>query len=134
MMNEAQIVQALAGLLVAVVTALVSAAVPKLKAWMNNHLSAQQATVANDVLTGLASITQSVVQNFTQTVVNDAKTTGTWTPELMAQVKADAVKAVQSQGSTLVTLGNKVIGDVPALIGTLVEQAVAQQKSVQAKA
>jgi hypothetical protein len=31
-------------------------------------------------------------------------------------------------------LGNKVIGDVPALIGTLVEQAVAQQKSVQAKA
>ena len=132
-MNEAQIVQGLAGLLVAVVTALVSAAVPKLKVWLNNHLSAQQATVANDVLSGLASITQSVVQNFTQTVVSDAKAAGTWTPELMAQVKADAVKAVQSQGSALVALGNKVIGDVPALIGTLVEQAVAQQKNVQPK-
>ena len=133
-MNEAQIVQALAGLLVAVVTALVSAAVPKLKTWLNNHLSAQQATVANDVLSGLASITQSVVQNFTQTVVTSAKAAGTWTPEMMAQVKADAVKAVQSQGSALVALGNKVIGDVPALIGTLVEQAVAQQKNVQTKA
>ncbi len=133
-MNEAQIVQALAGLMVAVVTALVSAAVPKLKTWLNNHLSAQQATVANDVLSGLASITQSVVQNFTQTVVTSAKAAGTWTPEMMAQVKADAVKAVQSQGSALVALGNKVIGDVPALIGTLVEQAVAQQKNVQTKA
>jgi hypothetical protein len=127
---EQQIVQALTGLLALTVSTGIAYAVPKAKEWLAHHLNAQQANVANTVLTGLAKVAQTVVANFNQTVVADAKAAGKWTPELAAQVKADAVKAVIGQASNLVALGNQVSGDIPALIGSMIEQAVATNKVV----
>ena len=125
---ETQIVQGVTGLLALTVSTGIAYAMPKAKLWLAHHLNAQQASVADTVLSGLSTVVQTVVANFNQTVVADAKKAGTWTPELAAQVKADAVKAVMAQASNLVQLGNKVVGDIPSLVGSLVEQAVAKQK------
>ncbi len=126
---ETQIVQGLAGLLTAVVTGVVAYALPKAKMWLTHHTNVQQAQLATTVLNGLGRIADGVVSSFNQSVVSDAKATGKWTPELAAQVKADAVKAVQAQGAALIQLGSNVIGNVPQVIGSLVEQAVVANKA-----
>jgi hypothetical protein len=127
---EQQIVQALMGVLALTVSTGVAYVVAKAKGWLAHHLNAQQASVATMVLTGLANVVQTVVADFNQKVVADAKAAGKWTPELATQIKADAVKAVIGQASNLVTLGNQFIGDIPALIGSMIEQAVAANKVV----
>ena len=126
---ESQIVQGLVGLLTAAVTAAVAYLAPKAKTWVQTHVAGTQAVVANTVIDGLSQIADSVVQNFNQQVVDNAKANGTWNAALGAQIKAEAVKAVQSQGSALVALGKTVVGDVQGLVGSLVEQAVANNKA-----
>lgn len=84
---------------------------------------------AQNAIDGLANIANAVVQNFNQTVVDDAKKTGVFNAQLASQVKKDAVTAVLSQGSNLVKLAQKSVGDVQSLVETLVEQAVAGNKS-----
>ncbi|WP_062306526.1 hypothetical protein [Alicyclobacillus sendaiensis] len=83
---------------------------------------------AQNAIDGLASIAESVVAQFNQTIVADAKAKGVWNAALAAKVKQDAVKAVLSQGANLVKLAQKVVGDVPELVSTLIEQAVASKK------
>lgn len=127
---ESQVVQALAGLLTAVVTAGVAYLAPKIKGWLAAHTASQTSAMASKVIDGLASIADSVVANFNQQVVVTAKVNGTWTPALAAQIKAEAVKAVQSQGAALVALGQTTVGDVQGLIGSLVEHAVLRHNAL----
>lgn len=47
---------------------------------------------------------------------------------LATAVKQDAVQAVLSQGANLAALAKKSVGDVPSLVETLIEQAVAKSK------
>ncbi len=101
---------------------------PRAKHWFSAHTSAKVANVADSVITSLQSIAHTVVANLNQTVVNDAKSAGTFTPALAASVKADAVKAVLSQGSQLVALGKNVVGDIESLVPGLIESAVAASK------
>ncbi|SIS87991.1 hypothetical protein [Alicyclobacillus vulcanalis] len=83
---------------------------------------------AQSAIDGLASIAESVVAQFNQTIVADAKANGVWNAALATKVKQDAVNAVLSQGANLVKLAEKVVGDVPELVSTLIEQAVAKSK------
>ena len=80
---------------------------------------------AQNAIDGLASIAHSVVAEFNAKVVSQAKANGVFTPQLAAAVKQDAVQAVMSQGSALVTLAQKSVGDVSQLVSSLIEQAVA---------
>jgi len=123
---EMQIVQALLGLLVAGVTAAVGALVPRARTFFAAHTSAAHATQANAVIAGLGSIAESVVQDFNQRIVTDAKKNGVWGAQLASSVKRDAVAAVMDQGANLVALGGKVLGNAEGLVGVLVEQAVAK--------
>ncbi|MDD9147812.1 hypothetical protein OYT88_04515 [Sporolactobacillus sp. CQH2019] len=125
---EVQIFTAILSLFVTGLGALIAAYEPKLKALIDKNLSAKQATVANTVIDGISSIAGTVVADFNQRIVADAKKNGIFTQQLAESVKADAVKAVTAQASSLIALGETVIGDVKSLIPQLVEQAVAAQK------
>ncbi len=129
---ETQVVQGLTGLLSLAVTAAIAYAAPRAKRWVTTHTTAKAAGVATTVIDGLSSIAQAVVADFDQRIVNDAKAVGTWTPALAASVKADAVKAIMDQGAHLVALGQSVVGNVEALVSSLVEQAVVQSAKPQA--
>lgn len=100
----------------------------KVKKLVDSHLSAKNAEVANNVIDGLTSIADAVVQKFNQTVVSDAKTNGVFTPQLAQSVKKDAIAAVMTQGSALIQLGQGVIGDVQQLVASLIEQSVVINK------
>lgn len=126
---QTQIVTDFAGLLSLVVTAGVAYFTPKIKAVIASHFTAQQAQVANHVIDGLGKIAQSVVQDFNQTVVADAKANGAWTPKFAQQVKQDAINAVKSQGASLITLGQSTLGNIDGLISSLIEQAVTKAKA-----
>lgn len=125
---ELQVLTAVLSLFVTGIGALIAAYVPKLKAIVDKHLTSKQADVAKTVIDGLSSIVQTVVADFDQRVVSDAKKNGVFTPELAANVKDAAVKAVIAQAPNLIALGQTAIGDVQALIPQLVEQAVAKAK------
>jgi hypothetical protein len=125
---ETQFVQALGGLFYATVTAGIGVVTPKVRKYLESHTTAKTATIATDVFDGLSKITESVVTDFNQRIVNDAKSKQAWTPQLAEQVKADAVDAVKAQGSAFVSLAQKTAGDVEPLISTLIEQAVAKAK------
>lgn len=125
---EAQIVQGLLGLLTAGVTAAVGYFTPKLKKIADAHLNTTQANQANAIITGLGNIAQSVVSDFNQKVVNDLKSNGLFTAQAAADVKADAIAAVKSQGASLIQLGQGVLGDVDGLVSSLIEQAVVAAK------
>jgi len=84
-------------------------------------------TAAN-AIDGLAQIADSVVQQFNQTVVNDAKAQGVFNAALAQKVKQDAVQAVLAQGANLAELASKTVGNVQSLVESLVEQAVAKYK------
>jgi len=121
---EMQIVQALLGLLVAGVTAAVGVLLPKVQKFFTAHTGAAHATQANAIVSGLGSIAESVVQDFNQRIVTDAKKNGVWGAQLASSVKKDAVAAVLDQGANLVALGGKVLGNAEGLVSSLVEQAV----------
>lgn len=116
---EQQIVNGLLGLLSLGVTAALAYFTPKAKALFHSN-------VANRVIDGLSKIVQAVVQDFNQRVVTEAKATGVFNTQLAEAVKRDAVAAVKSQGASLLALGQGSIGDVDALIESLIEHAVAQ--------
>ncbi|NRD80260.1 hypothetical protein HPT25_23340 [Bacillus sp. BRMEA1] len=122
---ETQFVQALGGLLCATTTAGIGVITPKIKKFLESHITAKNATVANDAIDGLSKIVESVVSDFNQRIVNDAKSKQALTPELAAQTKNDAIAAVKSQGSQFIKL---IDGDAEALISTLIEQAVSKAK------
>ncbi|WP_152540348.1 hypothetical protein [Sporolactobacillus terrae] len=123
-----QALTAVLSILVAGVGVLISAFVPKIKDAVDEHLGTAQANIANKVIDGLGSIAQTVVADFNQRVVADAKAKGIFTAELAASVKEDAVKAVIAQAPELIELGKSAIGDVEALIPQLIEQAVLKAK------
>jgi hypothetical protein len=125
---ETQFVQALSGLLYASATAGIAVVTPKIKDFLNTHTTAKTAAVASDVFDGLSKIAESVVSDFNERIVNDAKSKQAWTPELAQQVKVDAVAAVKAQGQPFIKLIDKSAGDVESLISTLIEQAVAKAK------
>jgi ribosome-binding protein aMBF1 (putative translation factor) len=125
---ETQLVQAFGGLLCASVTAGIGVITPKIKKFLETHTTAKTATVANNVLDGLSKITESVVSDFNQRVVNDSKSKGAWTPQLAEQIKMDAVAAIKNQGSSFIRLAEKTAGDMEPLISTLIEQAVSKAK------
>lgn len=127
---ETQVVQALLGLLMAGTTVAIGYIAPRAKRWVSTHATAKAADVATSVIDGLSAIAETVVQDFNQRVVVDAKKAGTFTPALAASVKADAVRAVLDQGSSLVGLGRSVVGNVDALVASLVEQAVANHGQI----
>ncbi|MCL6443640.1 MAG: hypothetical protein K6T83_09325 [Alicyclobacillus sp.] len=85
-------------------------------------------TAAN-AIDGLAAIAQSVVQDFNQRIVNDAKAQGVFNVQLAQKVKEDAVQAVLAQGANLAALAEKTVGDVQSLVESLVEQAVVKAKA-----
>ena len=121
---ELTLLQGLLSLFVVLIGALLSAFIPKLKQMVDAHLSAKQALVANQVMDGLAKISEAVVQDFNQRVVADAKANGVFSPLVAASVKKDAVNAVMSQSGALRTLGSSTLGDVEGIIGSLIEQVV----------
>ena len=127
---QTQVVQDLAGLLAATLTAGVAYLSVKAKAWLHAHTNAQVATTGTSVVDGLSKIVDSVVQDFNSTVVNDAKLNGTWTAAMGAQVKQDAIAAVKSQGANLLALGQSTVGNVDSLIGSLIQQFVTKHKLV----
>lgn len=125
---ETELVQALAGLMLAVITTGIGIITPKVKRFLETHTTAKTAAVAEGVFNGLTRIAESVVSDFNQRIVIDTKTKGAWTAELAEQIKADAVAAVKAQGSSFVSLAGKTAGDVESLISTLIEQAVSKAK------
>ena len=125
---QTQIVQDLSGLLYVAVTAGLGYVGVKAKAWFAAHTTAQVAAAGDSALSTLSGIVSNVVQDFNQTVVNQAKANGSWTPAMGAQVKQDAIAAVKSQASNLLTLGKSVLGNVDSLIGSMIETAVAKHK------
>lgn len=126
---ETQIVTGLTGLLSFGVTTALGVLTPKAKQYVEHHANAKAAAVANEVINGLAAIAETVVQNFNQTVVNDAKANGLFTPKLAADIKNAAVDAVKKQAGQLVALAEKVLGDSNELISSLVEEAVAKYRA-----
>ena len=126
---ETQAVQALSGVALTSVTLGIAYASTVARKWLNAHLSAQQATTADQVVKSLQSVADGVVNDFNQRVVNDAKVAGKWSPELEAQVRADAYKAVRSQGAKLIALGSAVLGDMQSTISSSIESAVVKAKT-----
>lgn len=125
---ELQVLTAVLSLFVTGVGALIVAYVPKLKILVDKHLTAKQADTANSVIDGLSAIAGTVVADFNQRVVKDAKTNGVFTTQLADNVKSAAVNAVIAQAPQLIALGEQTIGDVKTLIPQLVEQAVSKAK------
>ncbi|WP_028983343.1 hypothetical protein [Sporolactobacillus terrae] len=123
-----QALTAVLSVLVVGIGALITAFVPKIKDAVDKHLGTSQANIANKVIDGLSTIAQTVVADFNQRVVADAKAKGVFTTELAASVKEDAVKAVIAQAPELIELGKSAIGDIEALIPQLIEQAVLKAK------
>jgi hypothetical protein len=126
---ELKILESLVSLLTILIGAGISALAPKLKRIVTAHASAKEAQLVSHVVDGLSAIAEAVVQDFNQRVVADAKKSGVFTPELAQSVKQDAVTSVLSQAGPLVSLAEQVIGDVPQLVASLVEQAVAKHHS-----
>lgn len=89
---------------------------------------AVQPTAATNALSGLTKIAESVVTDFNQRIVNDAKSSNAFTGNLATQVKTDAVAAVESQGASFINLLGKPASDVQSLISGLIEQAVVRAK------
>lgn len=123
-----KILESALSLLTLLVGSAVTYLTSKSKKLVDSHLNNKQSALANNVISGLASIANAVVQEFNQKVVVDAKKNGVFTPQLALAVKEDAVLAVKSQGAALLKLGESVLGNMDALVSTLVEQAVVKNK------
>jgi hypothetical protein len=128
---ETDIVNAVTGLLSLSVTALVGYLAPKVKKIVDAHTSASHAQVFNHVVDGLGRIAEATVMDFNQRVVNDAKEQGVFTPALAQSIKSDAMDAVKTQGSALISLAGESISDVDPFVSSLIEHAIAKQKTKQ---
>jgi nitrogenase molybdenum-iron protein alpha/beta subunit len=100
-----------------------------LKNWLSAHTAANTAAMSAHVIDGLTQITESVVQEYNQRLMQDAKKYGVWNEQLEESLKADAVKAVLSQGAKLTELGMEVLGDVPSLVSSLVANEFAKYRA-----
>lgn len=125
---ETQLVQAFTGLLSVALTAGIGIITPKIKKFIETHTTAKTAKVANDVVDGLAKVSEAVVADFNQRIVTDVKAKGGWTPELAVQTKLDAIAAIKSQGSAFIALTKKTESELEPLISTLIEQAIVKAK------
>ncbi|MCL6625303.1 hypothetical protein [Alicyclobacillus shizuokensis] len=123
---ELKILESLLSLMTLLIGVGISALAPRLKRIVSAHADGKQAQLASHVIDGLSTIAEAVVQEFNQKVVADAKKAGVFTPALAQSIKQDAVSAVISQAGPLAALGGQVIGDIPSLVSSLVEQAVAK--------
>lgn len=119
---ELDILQTLLSLLSLVVSAGILYIGPKLKAFIG-------AAAANMITNVLSSIVESVVNDFNQRIVAQAKADGAFTPQLAKSVKQDAIEAVLDQGGALIKLGSLVLGDVEQLVSSQIEKAVVKYKT-----
>ena len=120
--------QSLSGILTAVAAAGIGMLVTNVKQLIKAHTTAKQGAVANNIIDGLAKISESVVSDFNQRIVSDAKKANGWTPALAEQTKKDAMEAVKDQGSAFIKLSNQTADDLGPLISTLIEKAVVNFK------
>lgn len=125
---ETIITQAISGVLTAVIAGGIGIIGPSVKRLIKAHTTAKQSAIANNVVDGLSKISESVVSDFNQRIVLDAKKSNGWTPQLAAQTKIDAVEAVKAQGAAFIDLANQSAGDLEPMIGTLIEKAVSNLK------
>lgn len=120
---ETQVVQGLVGLVTLAASAGITYLSAHAKAWLTSHTSANVSAAANNVVDGLDKIAVNVVHDLNDRIIRDAQANGVLTPQLLAQVKADAVRSVMDQGSSLVALGATVVGNVPDLVAGLVAKS-----------
>jgi hypothetical protein len=113
---EVQFIQALSALVYIVAIAGIGIITPKVKKFLETHIDAKTAAVASEGLDELTKITESVVTDFNNRLVNDAKSKQAWTPQLAEIVKNDALSSVKTQ--------------IEPLLSTLIEQAVTKAKEV----
>lgn len=122
------ILQWLLAILAAAATGAVVAFTPYIKRLLDKHLRVKQAQIANQVVDALGRFAMTVVEALDQTVVGDAKASGSFNAALATTVKHDAVTAVIHQGGALVKLAHDLLPDAEALVGCLVEQAVSRRQ------
>jgi hypothetical protein len=113
---ETQLIQALSALVYIVAIAGITYVTPRIKKFLDTHIDAKTATVADSTIDELAKIAESVVNDFNGRLVNDAKSKQAWTPQLAEIVKNDAIASVKMQ--------------MEPLLSTLIEQAVSKAKEV----
>lgn len=131
---EQQIVTGLSGLLFASLTAGIAWLSTKAKNYVSLKLKGQSAQNANHVIATLSQISNAVVQKFNNEVVSQAKQQGFFNDALASKVKGDACDAVKAQAGSLIALASESFGDVDALISTLIEKHVAENKPMVATA
>lgn len=114
---------------VAVIAAAGGLAVAYLKAVTAQVTAKTKAQKVQDLLWHVEAIAEHVVKDVQQTVVDDLKNKGQFTPEVAAQVKADAIAKVKEiMGEELTGLAKEVFGDLDLLISTLIESHVKDNK------
>jgi hypothetical protein len=89
---------------------------PKIKEFLEVHIDAKNAPAVNSTLDEITKVAESVVTDFNNRLVNDAKSKQAWTPQLAEIVKNDALSSVKTQ--------------IEPLLSTLIEQAVTKSKEV----
>lgn len=105
------------------IVALLKYAVDYLKVKSNNAL-------VDSYLNLVDRITETTVAGLQQSTVDVLKTNGAFDLETAKTVKIHAVEQVKAQlGTAKVELGRKILGDLDALIGQLVESNVKLNKS-----
>lgn len=120
--------EALLSALVPVLAALLTALAGWVGREATRYLSRRTYALDREALRATAS---SVVADLAASVVGAAKGSDAWTPERQAEVRAEAIARVKALEP--IAVGNIARGTdaarVDALIGTLVEQAVAAAKA-----
>lgn len=99
----------------------------RLKKLIDRHLDAQEAILFNSVVNGLSQLADVTIHSFNQEVITQ-KTNRTFTAETAKSIKQSAVNAVLSQGSNLISLAKDLLPEIEALVGNLIEKAVANHK------
>jgi hypothetical protein len=110
---EAQFIQALSALVYIVAIAGITYVTPKIKQFLEVHTNAKTASTVTDEF---STIAESVVNDFNNRIVNDAKARQAWNPQLAQTIKNDAIASVKTQ--------------IEPLLSTLIEQAVSKAKEV----
>lgn len=113
---ESQLIQALSALAYIVAIAGITYVTPKIKEFLEVHIDAKNVPVVNSTLDEITKVAESVVTDFNNRLVNDAKSKQAWTPQLAEIVKNDALSSVKTQ--------------IEPLLSTLIEQAVTKAKEV----
>jgi len=121
-------------ILIAIVTVLATMAgrylatgIARLDAEAEQKLNAHQAGMVRHLLDLSRTLVQDAVEAAAQTLVLDAKSAGTWSPQLAEQVKGDVLAAVRAKlGPDLTNLASEFKLDLTAILDDMVETSVLQ--------